>query len=157
SPMVEPALDGLRRAAASARFAAPQVPLISNLTGRQVTAAELADPGYWCQHARQPVRFRDGMRTLDDLGFATFLEAGPGRALLGIGAACLPGAERAWLASLRRGVPATEQIRTALGELHVLGVEVDWPAVYPGEGAGPPLPVYAFDRERYWFTATRDP
>nr|WP_197945764.1 thioester reductase domain-containing protein [Phytohabitans suffuscus] len=155
SSLVEPALGELREVAASVRFAAPRVPLVSNLTGKVAEAGMLSDPEYWCRHAREAVRFRDGMRAMDELGFSTFLEVGPGRTLLGLGAACLPGDERAWAASLRRSVPASEQVRIALGELHVLGVPVDLAAVHPGgtpSAVLPLLPTYAFDRGRYWFT-----
>ncbi|MFI6338848.1 thioester reductase domain-containing protein [Streptomyces sp. NPDC050535] len=152
SPLVEPSLAELRAAASRIRFSAPRIPVISNLTGEAVDADTLADPDYWCRHARMPVRFADGLHTLDRLGFTTFLETGPGRTLLGLGAAALPGQDRTWFASLRRTTDDAEQIRTALGGLHVLGTPVDWRAVHAGSPNRPvALPTYAFQRERYWF------
>ncbi|MEV0263621.1 thioester reductase domain-containing protein [Streptomyces sp. NPDC050617] len=154
SPLVEPSLAELRATAARISCTAPSVPVISNLTGEAVGPDTLADPDYWCRHARSTVRFADGLRTLDRLGFTAFLEAGPGRTLLGLGATALPGPDRTWLASLRRTADDAEQVRTALGGLYVLGAPVDWQAVYAGDG-GPAgsvdLPTYAFQRQRYWF------
>ncbi|MFF4761628.1 type I polyketide synthase [Streptomyces sp. NPDC001292] len=152
SPLVEPSLAELRAAASRIRFAAPRIPVISNLSGEPVDADTLADPDYWCRHARMPVRFAEGLHSLERLGFGTFLEAGPGRTLLGLGASALPGQDRTWLASLRRTVDDAEQIRTALGGLYAVGAPVDWQAVQAGSPAGPvALPTYAFQRERYWF------
>ncbi|MEU7043561.1 thioester reductase domain-containing protein [Streptomyces varsoviensis] len=154
SPLVEPALAELRATAARVACAAPRVPVISNLTGEAVGPDTLADPDYWCRHARRTVRFAEGLRTLDRLGFTAFLEAGPGRTLLGLGATALPGPDRTWLASLRRTAADAEQIRTALGGLYVLGAPVDWQAVHADTGAPAvpvDLPTYAFQRQRYWF------
>ncbi|RKN43915.1 type I polyketide synthase [Streptomyces hoynatensis] len=156
SPLVEPALDGLREAAAQVTPRPPRIPLVSNLTGAPLTEAELADPGYWARHAREAVRFREGMATLDRLGFTVFLEAGPGRTLLGLGSGCLPEGGRQWIASMRRSTEDTEQIRNALGLLYTLGLRPHWPAVYPPGPYDPVgLPTYAFQRERYWFTERR--
>ncbi|MET7904987.1 thioester reductase domain-containing protein [Streptomyces sp. NPDC005355] len=152
SPLVEPSLAELRAAASRIRFTAPRIPVISNLTGEPVGPDTLADPDYWWRHARRPVRFADGLHTLDRLGFTTFLEIGPGRTLLGLGSTALPGQDRTWLASLRRTTDDVEQIRTALGGLYVLGAPVDWQAVHAGSPSRPvALPTYAFQRDRYWF------
>ncbi|MDT0346928.1 type I polyketide synthase [Streptomyces litchfieldiae] len=157
SPLVEPALAEFRAVAASVEYAVPRLTLISNVTGEPVGLDTLADPDYWCRHARQAVRFRDGMRALADAGFTTFLETGPGRTLLGLGSACLPGDDRAWIASMRRSAADGEQIRAALGELFVRGAPVDTTRLYPEEPSVPvDLPTYAFQRERYWF-AERQP
>ena len=153
SPLVEPALDGLRAAAARVTPRPPRIPLVSNLTGAPLTETELAEPGYWARHAREAVRFHEGMATLDRLGCTVFLEAGPGRTLLGLGSGCLPEGGRQWIASMRRSTEDTEQIRQALGQLYTLGLRPHWPAVYPPGPYDPvDLPTYAFQRQRYWFT-----
>ena len=64
SPLLEGMLDDLERAAAGVAFGAPRVPLVSNLTGEVVRAEEVADPRYWRRHARERVRFADGMAAL---------------------------------------------------------------------------------------------
>lgn len=157
SPLVDPVLDALRAEAATVEFAAPRLPLISHLTAEAATADTLSDPEYWVRHAREAVRFRDGMRTLDRLGYTTFLECGPGRTLLSMGAHAVSEPGRgSWISSLRRGTTDGDQIRQALAELYVLGVPVDWRGLHPDGPAQrrAELPTYPLQRERYWFEDT---
>ena len=62
SPAIEPILDDLQRAAERLDARPPDRPLVSNLTGGFVT--EAPDGVYWRRHAREPVRFLDGVRAL---------------------------------------------------------------------------------------------
>jgi len=81
SRMLEPILgrfgDCLRRV----RLNPPQVPIISNTTGVELTAAQAVDPEYWVQHLRNTVNFQPCMATLMATGPRVFVEMGPGRAL----------------------------------------------------------------------------
>ncbi|RFU84706.1 acyltransferase domain-containing protein [Streptomyces triticagri] len=122
SPLQEPFLDELRAKAAHTRVSRPRVPLISTVTGKQADAATLADPGHWAAHMRGPARFLDAARTLDALGATVCLEVGPGRALTGLGARCLPGGRQSWVASLGRSVQGTEAVLRAQGRLFASGV-----------------------------------
>jgi acyl transferase domain-containing protein/acyl carrier protein len=70
-------------------FAPPQIPLISNLTGRPVSAEQICDPAYWVRHVREPVRFHDGIRWLHAQGVASFLELGPDGVLSAMCRECL--------------------------------------------------------------------
>ncbi|HEY7485972.1 MAG TPA: beta-ketoacyl synthase N-terminal-like domain-containing protein [Streptosporangiaceae bacterium] len=152
SALVEPILPRLREEAAGIEVREPRIPLLSNLTGGPVDAGTLADPDYWCRHAREAVRFRDGMRALDEAGLTTFLEVGPGRTLLGLGARCLPGGQRTWIASIRKGRDETAELLRGLGRLYVLGARVDWSAVHQGTARqAVPLPTYPFQHRRFFF------
>ncbi|SFF41436.1 epothilone polyketide synthase D [Actinacidiphila alni] len=147
SPLLDPVLAPLEEAAARITVREPRIPLISNLTGRPLDRATLADPGYWVRHARQPVRFHDGLLALRETGVGAFVEIGPGRTLLGLAARTLPDPDLLWLPSLRRGVPEAEQALESLGALHAWGAPVDWTAVHPaGADRHVPLPTYAFQR-----------
>ena len=56
-------------------------------------------------------------------------------------------------AALRARKPEAEAFAGFLGQAHIAGAEVDWPAFYAGTGARRvELPTYAFQRERYWLT-----
>ncbi|WNZ21408.1 acyltransferase domain-containing protein [Leptolyngbya sp. NK1-12] len=59
----------------------PQIPLISNLTGTWLTAAQATDPDYWLAHLRQTVRFSAGIITLQQQPERVWLEVGPGQTL----------------------------------------------------------------------------
>ena len=109
SPLMEPVLDGLREAAAAASWSAPEIALVSTLTGQPADAATLADPGYWARQAREPVRFADAVAAMAGRGAAVFVKAGPSAALTPLARAAFPeagpadGAPPAWRPA-RRGV-----------------------------------------------------
>ena len=162
SPLVEPALPALRAAAAGITPGEQRITVVSDLSGRPAEPGELADPEYWVRHARGTTRFRDGVRSLVDLGCTRFQELGPGGELAALAARCLAEVAdtgsalrpSAPVASLRPNRPEPETLLTAVCRLHATGQAVDWTAVFAGQGARRiPLPTYAFQRERYWLPA----
>jgi acyl transferase domain-containing protein len=159
SPRVEPMLARFRAVAERVSFSAPRIPVVSNVTGRLASAAELTSPEYWVRHVRSPVRFADGIRHLEKAGVTTFLEAGPGGALTAMGRECVTGQRAepaAMIPALRNGRPEDQTVVTALAELHVRGIPVDLESLFPG--ARPvDLPTYPFQRKRYWLEPTARP
>ncbi|MEV0221376.1 type I polyketide synthase [Streptomyces sp. NPDC050704] len=159
SPLMEPMLDRFREVAESLTFHAPRIPVVSNVTGGLATEEQLRSPDYWVRHVRETVRFHDGVRLLGELGVGACLELGPGGVLSVLARdslADLPGgAAPALVASLPRGHHEPTALLTALGELHVRGVAVDWAAVLGlSEGPAVDLPTYPFQRSRFWLPAT---
>ncbi|WP_455680665.1 type I polyketide synthase [Streptomyces roseus] len=159
SPLMEPMLAEFRRIAEILDYSAPRIPLVSTLTGRAATAAELCSPEYWVRHVREAVRYADGVRALAELGATTFLEIGPDPVLSGLGRDCLeglglPGGSPVFVSALRRGHEDPRQLSAALATAHARGARVDWEAYYAGSGARRvELPTYAFQRERFWLAA----
>jgi malonyl CoA-acyl carrier protein transacylase len=150
SPLMEPMLTAFERVAAAVAYSYPKIKLISNVTGELATD-EIANPEYWCRHARQAVRFAAGMETLYQQGYEVFLEIGAQPTLLGMGRYCLPEGVGVWLPSLYQGRKDWQQILQSLGALYVRGVSVDWSAFdrdYPRRRLQ--LPTYPFQRQRYW-------
>ncbi|MEU9117916.1 type I polyketide synthase, partial [Streptomyces sp. NPDC048483] len=152
SPLMEPALDGLREVAAQLTYSVPEVTVISGLTGRPATDDELRSPDYWVAHARGTVRFADTVRAARAHGAATFLELGPDSALSAPAQETLGDETDAdFVPLLRAGRGEERCVATALARLHVRGTAVDWPAYLAGTGARTvDLPTYAFQHERYW-------
>ena len=156
SSLMDPILDRLERAISAMKLSAPSLPIVSNLTGRLV-GDEMTDPAYWREHARQPVRFADGMRTLWGEGCRVFLEAGPGAALLGFGAGCFP-RDAEWLPSIRKQADEQRTILESLGRLYSLGVNVDWNGFYQGKNyRRVSLPAYPFEGKRHWVSGGLNP
>jgi len=154
SGMIDPLVAPFTEAVAAVRLHAPELPYISGVTGDWVTAEQTTDPSYWARHAREPVRFADGIATLARSLSPVLLEVGPGAALAsfalqGAGAgraaiSCLPDAQG----------DAEGMLAGALGRLWTAGITPDWPAYQAG---GTPqrvsLPTYPFERSRHWVEA----
>lgn len=120
------------------------------------TADELRSPEYWVRHVREPVRFLDGIQTLETEDVTVFVELGPDATLTTISRDCLTQDRPLLVLALRVGRSEPHSLRAALAELHVRGLPVDWLAFFDGRGACRiELPTYAFQRQRYWLDAPR--
>jgi acyl transferase domain-containing protein len=126
SPLLDPMLDEFEGRAGRLLAQAPQIPLVSNLTGQLFGPDERPNAGYWRRHARQPVRFAAGMQALAAMGCEIFVEVGPHPTLLALGQTCLPQGTGAWLPSLRQGMDDWRVLFDAVAGLYTRGVEIDW-------------------------------
>ncbi|HTA13236.1 MAG TPA: type I polyketide synthase, partial [Solirubrobacteraceae bacterium] len=146
SPRMEAMLEEFREAAAAIGFEEPRIPLVSNVTGRALEAGELSAE-YWVRHARDTVRFADGVRWLLAHGAGTFLELGPDGVLSSMVQDCLFArggggdvGESEGIApvaiSLQRARRAeVETLLGGLAGLWVRGVDVDLGVLLEGSGA----------------------
>jgi [acyl-carrier-protein] S-malonyltransferase len=92
SPLMAPAVDGLRRALALAPWAEPEFPVIANVTGQPVNRAGDAIV-LLAEQLIAPVAWVGCMRTATALApGATFIEIGPGSVLTGLLKRIVPGA-----------------------------------------------------------------
>ncbi|MFG2139944.1 type I polyketide synthase [Streptomyces sp. NPDC048650] len=152
SPHMDGVLDEFRDVASGLTYAAPTVPLVSNVTGRLATAAELGSPDYWARHIRASVRYVDGVRLLQSEGVTSYLELGPGGLTAmtreSLTAQARPGA--AVVPLLRDGQPEDRTVAAALAEAFVRGARVDWAALTGWSGPRIDLPTYAFQRRSHW-------
>ncbi|RLV10042.1 polyketide synthase [Streptomyces griseocarneus] len=150
-------LDAFREVARGLDFRPPQIPLVSTLTGDVATAQELRSPDYWVRHARNAVRFRDAVRTLEARGAGKFVELGPGGVLTAMAQSCLVDDHAMLAATVRADRSETETLVTAVSRLHAHGTPVDWDAYFTGTGARPvDLPTYPFRRRRFWLDPIAD-
>ncbi|MFD4640242.1 SDR family NAD(P)-dependent oxidoreductase [Lentzea sp. NPDC058436] len=137
SALLDDVLGEFREVAESLSYHRPGVPFVSTLTGRRESEA-LTRPEYWVRQARDTVLFADALQDLDT---GLFVEVGPAATLTALGQESRDAAF----------VPMSRGVLNGLATLHVHGVEVDWHAAYSGTGARRrDLPVYPFQRERYW-------
>ncbi|MFG2943586.1 acyltransferase domain-containing protein, partial [Streptomyces sp. NPDC048282] len=149
SPRMEPMLEEFRAVAEILTYSPPQVPVVSNVTGRIASAAEICTAAYWVRHVREAVRFADGVTELAAQGVSVFIELGPDGVLTGPGSQVA--SDAVFVPALRSGRPEEQALLSALAGAWVHGVDVDWKAVFTGTGATRvDLPTYAFQRHRYW-------
>ncbi|MBL1102485.1 type I polyketide synthase, partial [Streptomyces coffeae] len=150
SPLMDPMLDEFRSVVEGLEFGAPWIPVVSNLTGAVAVAEEICSPEYWVRHVRETVRFADGIQALRAEGVRTFVELGPDGVLSALIGEQVPD-EAVVVPVLRKDRPEETAAVTALAQLHVSGVAVDWGVLFAGSGARRvELPTYAFQNERFW-------
>ena len=160
SAMMDPVVDAFAAAVATVPRRAPRLPFPSNTTGEWITDEQAVDPAYWGRHVRAPVRFAQCLTTLlggEPDGWA-LVEAGPGRTLADLARRTAGRGAPAPLPTLppaHDGDPArdADTALTALGELWLRGVAVDWAGVTGPDRRRIPLPTYAFQRRRHWAAA----
>ncbi|ROP35695.1 acyl transferase domain-containing protein [Saccharothrix texasensis] len=146
SPLVEPMLADFRRVLAGISFAPPAIPVVSTLTGAPAEGDDLVTADYWVRHARDAVRFHDGVTALAAHGVRRFLEVGPDGVLTGTARV-----DGALIAAQRRDRDEVVALTTAVGRVFATGGPVDWERVHGGRGAvRVDLPTYAFQRTRHW-------
>ncbi|WP_437184779.1 type I polyketide synthase, partial [Streptomyces tanashiensis] len=162
SALMEPMLDAFRAVCEGLDYRPATVPMVSTLTGKALAEDELGTPDYWVDQVRHAVRFADAVATLDGLGATTYLELGPGGVLTGMALGSLGDTDTdagtsACVATLRRDQAEDVSVLTALAELHVRGITLDWNALYAEpRQARTDLPTYAFQHQRYWLDRALD-
>lgn len=155
SAMMDPILPAFRSAVVGIERRAPSRPLVSCLTGTWMTAEQAIDPDYWVAQLRGTVRFRAGVATLLEATPAVLLEIGPGRSLNGQLQQLVAQEETRVMSSARRVTDRQtsdiEALEAATAALWALGADITWDAVHEETDARRiPLPLYPFDRQRYW-------
>jgi amino acid adenylation domain-containing protein len=153
SPMMEPVLAPFTELLRKVKFGKPEIPYVSNVTARWITAAEAASPEYWADHVRQTVRFADGVAELMKDSRQVLLEVGPGQTLSTLARQhAAKSKEQIVLASLAmEGEQELHGLLDTLGRLWMAGINVDWEQFYADERRRRVvLPAYPFERKRYW-------
>ncbi|MFJ4658844.1 type I polyketide synthase [Nocardia sp. NPDC088792] len=145
SHRMDPMLDEFRRVAARLTYAAPRIPIVSDLTGAPV---DTFDADYWVRHVRHTVRFADGIRYLHAQGATKFLELGPDGTLTAMARDTVSDADAVLTPALRRDRGEAEAVTTAVARLFAHGVRPAWSAMLTGRAVE--LPLYAAQRQRYW-------
>ncbi|MER8097585.1 type I polyketide synthase [Streptomyces goshikiensis] len=151
SPHMDGALEEFRAVAAEVTFHPPAVPIVSTVTGRLATTAELTSPDYWTRQIREAVRFLDAVRELAAHGATVFVEVGPDAVLTPLTRSALADGSTA-VALLRAGRPEARTLALALATARVNGAPLDGGSFFPG-GRRTDLPTYAFQREHYWLAS----
>ena len=153
SPLIEPAAARLEEGISGLALSEPSIPVVSNVSGGYLTAAEATRAAYWGDQARRPVRFADGVRTLIEDGATIFVEVGPGRSLCGLARATGPDIVTIPVLTAEDGSDAGDLLEP-LTRLWLEGGNCDWAAYYSGEErARISLPPYPFARARHWLEA----
>jgi amino acid adenylation domain-containing protein len=155
SSMLDPFLGEFREAVSALHLLPPRIPFISNLTGGWISDEDATSPEYWTRQLRRTVLFTDGMSQLFNKDNNILLEVGPGTTLTSL-ARIHP--ERKLHQVVLPTIPHPkgkgkdyETLLTAIGQLWISGLAVDWDGYYKNEQRSRVhLPTYPFDRKRHW-------
>ncbi len=157
SAMMDPVVGELEAAARGLTLRAPEIPIVSTVTGQAMDAATATDPAYWAGQARATVRFADALQRLAAEAPPVLLEVGPGATLTTFAAQVLG---REGHAGLVQSLPDhagaqgdAEAMAAAFGGLWAAGLPVDWAAAGPRGARKVPLPGIAWQRKRHWIDA----
>ena len=167
-PHMQPMLEEFRAAASQIVYKAPQITMVSSVSG---CVLEAVDAEYWCQQIVQAVDFVAAITTCAKGSSGgsgrLYLEVGPSPVLSSLGQMCVAGGPGAglsmWAYSLSGQLSSRKSMLQALAQCYVAGLPISWSKLYGDEadangGAGAEhggyrkisLPTYAFQRKRYW-------
>ncbi|WP_137918853.1 non-ribosomal peptide synthetase/type I polyketide synthase [Hydrogenophaga sp. 2FB] len=154
SSMMHDAVAPFEAAVRQVRLSAPQIPIISTLTGQAMQASEATDPGYWARHLREAVRFSPAIKSALATGEVAFLEIGPRGTLSTLVRQHGAGKRAAVCVPSLGDAPETETalLLHARGQLWTLGLELAQPVANQGRRRVR-LPTYPFERKRFWLDA----
>ena len=159
SAMLEPIAPRLAALLRTVALRPPEIPLLSNVTGTWMTAAEATDPEHWVRHLVGTVRFGACLEELRREPSRLLLEVGPGQALATLAMQRSAGADAPVLRTMRHPEERradSAQLLETLGRLWLAGVPVDWQGFHAhGRRRRVPLPTYPFERRRYFVEARR--
>ncbi len=159
STMMDEASQALVDAVKPLERHAPDIALMSNVTGTWMTEVQVFDDHYWAQHMRATVRFSDNVTTLLQQYPSTLLEVGAHTILsqlLRTFTVAMDAEEQPLILACSRhpkdsSISDSMALDTALGQWWSAGRDVDW-AAYRGHPSGHRigLPGYAFEPQRCW-------
>jgi amino acid adenylation domain-containing protein len=160
SSMMEPVVERLQGLLGGMQLHAPQMKIVSTVTGEALTDAQATSPEYWARQCRVPVNFSAAAATLVGEGYEVVLEVGAGETLATLVRQHLARGSRTGvytsIPSLATGQQRDwERMGATAGALWAHGVVVDWNAFYASESRRRvALPTYPFERKRFWIEAT---
>ncbi|WP_041312796.1 type I polyketide synthase [Mycobacterium sp. JS623] len=155
SRLMEPVIDEFRGFLSRMTLCEPRIPLLSNVTGTWMSAADATSPANWARQIRTTVRFSDELDALLADPARVVVEVGPGGSLTGSAIRHPKWSNEHRAVRLMRHHAQNrndhDTFLLGLGQLWSAGIEVDWTA---GLGDSQPhrisLPGYPFERQRHW-------
>ena len=155
SPMMDPIVEPFAECVRGVHLSPPLIPFVTTVTGRWITPEQATEPEHWARHLRTAVCFAEGVKKLWEDTRRVLLEVGPRTTTTTLAL------QEARDVNMQLAIPslgdsATDQaewtaILSAVGQLWLTGVPIDWASFYAQENPHRvPLPTYPFERKRFW-------
>jgi len=160
SPIMDSIIKPFADHVKAVQLSPPNNQFISTVTGTWITPEQATDPMYWGRQLRATVRFAEGVQKLWENPERVLLEVGPRATCSTLARQQAKDiSKQTVIASL--GDTADYQaewttVLTALGQLWLAGVSIDWEKFYEHEMRHRvALPTYPFERKRFWIEPIR--
>lgn len=133
----------------------PQIPFISNVSGKWISNEEVIDPLYWSSQIRNTVYFSSGIEEIFKHENLLFIEVGPGETLSNFVKQHIDNQNKYNLVNLVRHpnekVSDIYYMVSAIGDLWLYGKKIDFRSYHSSQKRSKiSLPTYSFDRQSYW-------
>jgi acyl transferase domain-containing protein len=151
SRLMEPILEKFTAFANQIAFKQPEITVISNLTGKEVTQADLT-ANYFANHIRNAVQFSNGIEYLrDTLNTEIYLEVGPNPVLVNLGKQTNTNTNTLWLSSCKKDENDVQYFHETLLQLYCAGIAINWNTFYQDKKINRvALPTYGWNWKVYW-------
>jgi len=156
SNLMEPILDKFTAFARQISFKQPEITVISNLTGKEITKEDLTAE-YFADHIRNAVQFSNGIEYLHNtLNSEIYLEIGPNPVLVNLGKQTNSNPNAVWLSSAKKDENDIQYFHETLLQLYVAGISIDWKSFYLNKKINRvTLPTYGWNWKVYWENPVR--
>nr|QVV57686.1 hypothetical protein [Myxococcales bacterium] len=150
SPQMAPLARELVEALGHVDARASAIALYSTVTGAPIEGGAL-EASYWGRNVRETVNLARAVEAAIGDGGRMFVEVGPHPVLLANLQQCISPREDVHVtSSLRRHGDELRCMLEVVGALHAHGVDIDWSRLHPAGGRCVSLPVYPWQKQRYW-------
>ncbi|PRY25164.1 amino acid adenylation domain-containing protein [Aliiruegeria haliotis] len=154
SAMMDPVVEALEQDIRGVILSAPEIPLVSSVTGTWMTDEEAQSPAFWAAQARAAVNFQAAVKVACEGAPRVLLEVGAGATLSTFSAQVLGRGGHGGIVQSLTDHTQTEcdvdAMASAFANLWAAGVPVDWARLGPRARRRCSLPGTVFRRKRYW-------
>lgn len=157
SNLMEPILDKFTAFAKQFSFKQPEITVVSNITGKEITANDL-NAEYFAKHIRNAVQFSNGIQYLrDTLNSEIYLEVGPNPVLISLAKQTNTNTNALWLSSVKKDENDVQYFNETLLQLYCAGINIDWNVLYQNKKINRvKLPTYGWNWKVYWENPVRN-
>lgn len=156
SRLMEPILEKFISFTQQFSFHKPIIPVISNLTGKEITEVDLGAQ-YFADHIRNAVQFSKGIEYLQkELNIDNYLEVGPTPVLINLAKQTNLNTNATWLFSAKREEDNVLNFHKTLSRLYCTGANINWSTFYIDKKINRvALPTYGWNWKVYWENPVR--
>ncbi|MBV1883889.1 MAG: acyltransferase domain-containing protein [Pseudomonadales bacterium] len=150
SSLMDPLAKAYRDIAAHIDYRTPNIPVISNTTGKLV-GDNIRLTEYWLDQLLSATNFHQAIRTLESSQCRLVIEISAHPDLSSLAKTCYVGDHPVFISTLEKGQDDWHKVLTGLASAHCFGVKVNWQRLYNGQFRDKiDLPDNVFDNKKHY-------